>query len=165
MKPRIIQFIAILSLTGFTSSCTRITPAGFWTTYHKHMILTKNSDQGPWGGRREIYWQCATKNSFTARELIEFAKKNDWKLVDTITISANTVTLKRISALRNEDYSLELLKQEIIPNIDSGSYKVYVFKTTWLAVEPGNNRETFENGFALINSSGTELRINHIWGE
>lgn len=78
----------------------------------------------------------ATNPTFTARELIEFAKKNDWKLVDTITISANTVTLKRISALRNVNYSLELLKQEIIPNIDSGSYKVYVFKTSCWQLSP-----------------------------
>jgi hypothetical protein len=81
---KINRRLTILALTVLVISCSRTSPAGFWTNFHSDLILTKNSDQGPWGGRREIYWKSETSKSFTEIELIDYANNNDWKLVDSI---------------------------------------------------------------------------------
>lgn len=128
-------------------------------------MLTKSSDQGPRGGHREINWKSEAKNTFTDKEIIEFADKNDWKLIDSISFPADTLTKDRFSSLKNDDYSLDLLNESILPKLKSTDNKIFIFKTTWLKVEPGNTRETFENGFAVLNSDGTELKIFHLWGE
>ena len=140
-------------------------PAGFWKDFHKDLIVTKNSDQGPWGGHREIYWESETANAFADKEIIEFANKNDWKLIDSISFSADTLTKNSFSNMKNDDYSLDILKESVFLKLKPNDSKLFIFKTTWLAVEPGNARDTFENGFAVINSDGTELRIFHLWGE
>jgi hypothetical protein len=157
--------MAIFSSTVIITSCSQTKPAVFWTDFHKDLILTKNSDQGPWGGHREINWKSAANNTFTDKELIEFADKNDWKLLDSITFSADTLTKNSFSKLKNENYSLDILNESILPTLKLKDSKLFIFKTTWLAVEPGNIRETFENGFAILNSDRTELKIFHLWGE
>jgi hypothetical protein len=152
-------------LTVLATSCKKTMPAGFWTDFHKALILSKNSDQGPWGGHREINWKSEANNTFTDKELIEFANKNDWKLLDSISFSADALTKNSFSKLKNGEYSREILQENILPKLTSNKNKVFIFKTTWLEVEPGNTRETFENGFAVLNSDGTELNVYHLWGD
>lgn len=155
----------ILSLIVLVASCSKTTPAGFWTTFHKDLIFTKNSNQGPWGGYTEIYWKSEDNSTFIDGELIEFANNNDWMLIDSISLSTDTLTEKSFSKLKNDDYSLDILKEEILTKIKSTDNKIFVFKTTWLEVESGNARETFENGFAVLNSDRTELKVYHRWGD
>lgn len=147
------------------TSCNKTSPAGFWTTFHKDLIAVNKSDQGPWGGHRELKWKAEMKGTFTELELIEFSKNNDWELIDSITFSIDTMTSKSFSDLKNDDYSLYIIKDKIIPELSLKDNKIFIFKTTWLAFEPGNTRETFENGFAILNSDNTELKIFHLWGE
>lgn len=154
-----------MTLTVFSISCSKITPAGFWTNFHQELIATKNSDQGPWGGHREIHWKSENTNTFSSKELIDFATKNDWKLTDSISFSADTQSRNSIVELKIDEYSLDIFKDRVLPKLKSKDNKLFVFKTTWLAVEPGNARETFENGFAVLNSNGTELNVYHLWGE
>ena len=165
MKRTIKHILTIFYLTVLVTSCNQTTPAGFWKDFHKDLILTKNSEQGSWGGQREINWKSKFTNTFTDNELIEFAYKNDWKLIDSISFSADTLTKKCFSTLKNDDYSLDILNESILPKLKTTDNKIFIFKTTWLAVEPGNSRETFENGFAVLNSDGTELKVYHLWGE
>ncbi len=165
LKQIVKHILTIFSLTVLVTSCNKTTPAGFWTDFHKDLLLTKNSDQGPWGGHREIYWKSETNNSFTDKELIEFADKNDWQLVDSISFSADSITKNSFSKLKNDDYSLDILKETVLPKLKTKNNRIFIFKTTWLAVEPGNARETYENGFAVLNSDGTELKVYHLWGE
>lgn len=165
LERAIKQILSIFSLTVLLTSCNKTTPAGFWTDFHKDLILTKDSDQGPWGGHREINWKSESNNTFTGKELIEFADKNDWKLLDSISFSEDTLTKNSFSKLKNDDYSLYILNESILPKLKSNDNQIFIFKTTWLAVEPGNARESFENGFAIINSDGRELKIFHLWGE
>jgi len=157
--------LTIFSLVVLVTSCNKTTPAGFWTDFHKDLMLTKNSDQGPWGGHREINWKSETNNTFTDKELIDFTNQNDWKLLDSVSFSIDTLTKESFSKLKNDDYSLDILNESILPKLKSKNNKIFIFKTTWLAVEPGNTRETFENGFAVLNSDRTELKIYHLWGE
>ena len=156
--------MTLFSLIVLITSCSRTTPAGFWTTYYKDLIVTKNSDQGPWGGHREIIWKTEA-NTFTDKEIIEFATKNDWELIDSISFSVKSSWIESFAKLKNDDYSIDILKEKVLPLLKPKDNKCLVFKTTWLAVEPGNARETFENGFAILNSDGTELKVYHLWGE
>ena len=165
MKKKINQLLTILFLAVLATSCNKTSPAGFWTTFHKDLIAVNKSDQGPWGGHRELKWKAEMKGTFTELELIEFSKNNDWELIDSIKISIDTMTSKSFSDLKNDDYSLYIIKDKIIPELSLKDNKIFIFKTTWLAVEPGNTRETFENGFAILNSDNTELKIFHFWGE
>lgn len=165
LKQILKYLLTIFSLTVLLTSCDKTMPAGFWTDFHKDLILLKNSDQGPWGGHREINWKSQTNNFFTDKELIEFADRNDWKLLDSISFSADTLTKNSFSELKNDDYSLYILNEDILPKLKTNDNRLFIFKTTWMAVEPGNTRETFENGFAVLNSDGTELKIFHFWGE
>lgn len=158
----------ILVIAGFTFqlfSCKTTTPAGFWTGFHEELLLTKQNDQGPWGGYREIKWKTSVPNTFIVKELILIAEKNEWKFIDSLSISADTLTNSSPSTQKLDDYSLVLLKQKILPILASDDVRILVFKTHWLAIEPGNARETFENGFAVINKEGKELKIFHFWGE
>lgn len=172
MKQKIKHILTIFSLTVLVTSCSEQTPAGFWTDFHKDAIVTKNSNQGPWGGHREMHWKSSTPNTFTDKELIEFGNKNDWKFLDSVSVSTDTLsknsfsgTKESFSRLKNDSYSLYLLFENILPNLKSNKNKILVFKTNWLTVEPGNTDETYENGFAVLNSDGTELKIYHLWGE
>ena len=165
MTQAVKHILTIIYLIVLATSCSKTTPAGFWTDFHKDKILTKNSDQGPWGGHREINWKSETDNTFTDKELIEFANKNDWQLIDSISFSADKVTKDSFSKLKNEHYSLDILNQSVLPKVKTNDDRIFIFKTTWLALEPGNTRETFENGFAVLNSDGTELKVFHLWGE
>lgn len=157
--------LPVLGLIFLAIYYFEIMPAGFWTGFHKDLIITKNSDQGPWGGRREISWKSGTIHTFTDKELIEFAEKNDWKLLDSISVFAKTSTESSFSKLRNDGYSRDILKEIILPKMKTTDIRIFIFETTWLAVEPGNTRETFQNGFAVLSSDGTELKIYHLWGE
>ena len=160
-----IIILVVLTLTLFTNSCSKISPAGFWTEFHKDLIIKKNSDQGPWGGHREISWESETDNFFTSKKVIDFAEKNGWELIDSISFLADTLTRNNIIELKNDDYSLDIFKNKVLPKLTTKDNKLFVFKTTWLAVEPGNTRETFENGFAVLNSDRTKLKVYHLWGE
>lgn len=165
LKLKINHILIILCLTVIITSCNKTTPAGFWKDFHKDFMLTKDCAQGPWGGHREINWKSESNNTFTDKELIEFADKNDWQLIDSISFSADTLTNKSFSKLKNDDYSFDILNESILPKLKTNDNKVFIFKTTWLAVDPGNTRETFENGFAVLNSDRTDLKIFHFWGE
>lgn len=124
-----------------------------------------DSDQGPRGGHREINWESATKGTFTVKEVIEFAGKNDWQLADSITILKDSLTKNNFVKLKTNDYALELLRERVLPKLKPSKMKILIFKTNLLAVKPGNSRETFENGFAVLNSEGTIFRVYHFWGE
>jgi hypothetical protein len=165
LKRIIKNLLTTFSLTILLISCNKTTPAGFWLNFHTDLILNKLNDQGPWGGQREIRWKSKNQLYFSDIELIEFAEKNNWQLLDSITFSKNTFTKSNLSKLKNDDISLDLIKERILPNLKTNDNKIFIFKTKWLAVEPGNTRETFENGFAILNSNKTELTILHFWGE
>jgi hypothetical protein len=165
LKRKIKYITTIFTLTILASSCGETTPASFWTNFHKGRILTKVSDQGPWGGHRVICWKSETNNTFTHSEVIDFAEKNEWKLVDSISFSADTLSENSFSRLKNDDYSREILNENVWPKLEPDDHKVFIFRTGWLAVQPGNSHETFENGYAVLNSDGTKLKIYHLWGE
>jgi hypothetical protein len=52
---------------------------------------TEDSDQGPWGGRREICWKSEKGKRFTPSEIIDFASKNGWQLTDSLSYMSGSL--------------------------------------------------------------------------
>lgn len=156
-----------------TTSCYKITPAGFWITFKKDLIVTKESDQGPWGGHREIKWKSKDENTFIFSQILDFATKNDWELTDSTSFPADSLSkLTNNRLVKHEyplyvsdDYSNNILINYVLPKLERTDLMVYRFKTGWIAVEPGNARDTDRNGFVIVNSNGTEMTVYHLWGE
>lgn len=147
------------------AACNETYPSIFWKEFHKDLVSTKNCNQGPWGGPLEINWKSEIKNTFTEQELIKYAEKNEWKLLDSVLFSADALTKNSFSTLKIDDYSHYLFNENVLTKLKTNDKRIFIFKTTWLSVEPGNARETFANGFALLNSDITGLNVYHFWVE
>jgi hypothetical protein len=151
-------FLLILILFVF-NSCDKVTPAGFWKDYQQDKITNNKSDQGPWGGQRIIKW--LNKETFNPKDINEFATKNGWTLIDSLKID-NTIKTK-LGNFKNE-YSEQIFATTVLTNIKNEAM-VYIYKTGWVAIEPGNTDKTEDNGFLTLNADRTELTAYHIWGE
>lgn len=138
------------------SSCSEVSPSGFWLGFHPDNIVDEHSDQGPWGGVRKIKWTIDAHQPVTESELLAFAVKNDWKLIRKL------VLIDRITPT-DSDYSWDVIKEAIEDWPKART--IYMFETDWVAVEPGNARETQINGFVIMNAEGTRLGMFHRWGE
>jgi hypothetical protein len=72
-----VRLVAILAL-AIISSCSRSTPAGFWTSYKPELIANRRSDQGPWGGTRWVQWLGAKPGTFAPVDVVRFAESKGW---------------------------------------------------------------------------------------
>ena len=160
-----IHVLFISGLLFFLVSCRKLMPAGFWNDFHTDLIISQKNDQGPWGGEREIHWKSNGKNKFTEKEIIDFAAKNDWILKQTVSLKTDTLKPTSLEHLKLDEYSIYLLKEKVISKLAPKEYKILIFKTTTVSIEPGNLDETYQNGFVALNQNGTELKIFHFWGE
>lgn len=155
----------VLSIALF--SCNKLTPAGFWKSFKKDLIVKNYSDQGPWGGCRELHWKTNKKNSFTFKIISEFASKNGWQLSDSIKFQKDSID-KFITVFYNGDKNFT---DSIVETIDSlpalinSNRTLYRFKTGWELFKAGNNTCTEVNGFVEITENGKEMSVSHKWGE
>jgi hypothetical protein len=138
-------------------------PAAFWEKYRPELILEKSSDQGPWGGVRKIVWKSEKPHTFTAKQLIEYAAQNGWQLADSLMLIDGS--LERPANGSGTDYSFSILQNEALHLLNSTTCHIFRFKTGWIAVEPGNARDTEINGFLVLSPDGAELALFHRWGE
>ena len=133
-------------------------------------MLVKNvSDQGPFGGHRALYWKNEKKNTFTSSQLIEFATRSGWQLTDSINIPADILkkwkNAEPTFPFTYTDFSDKTMSTQRFPRWINSGVTLYRFKTGWIAVEPGNARQTENNGYVVINLDGTQLSVYHLWGE
>lgn len=159
------SLLIFLSCSIILASCSNSFPSGFWENFHEELIIKNESNQGPWGGQRKIHRKSSTSKLFNENELLDFAAKNDWKQVDSFTINENITNDSTLIKPRRDDYSFELLRSEVLSKEKFQGWKLIIFKTPWMLVDLKDTRETFENGFALLNPSKTDLKIIHFWGE
>jgi len=159
---RLIVLGFIITITQI--SCNKLTPAGFWKSYKKQLIVIKESDQGLWGGYRKIVWENDITDTFEKKDAIDYSYKNGWHVTDSLIIKNDSIV--SLTDYNDKGYSCKILRREIMSLLEAKHiYQVYVFKTGWVAVEPGNATETEKNGFILINENGTKLIMYHLWGE
>ena len=154
-------------------SCNRTTPAGFWKNYRGNFIVKNISDQGPNGGHRVIYWKANETEIFNSKNVLEFANKNGWTLVDSAEFNQEqtnkwTYNNEPIFPLTFKGFSDTTLNDAVLndfPRWFGGQIKIYKFKTGWTTVEPGTGNTIEDNGFVVLNNSRTEMAVYHLWGD
>jgi hypothetical protein len=137
----------VLSLTLAFASCSKASPAEFWRNYRTDLLIENSSDQGPYGGHRAIHWKATKSNTFTATSAIDFAIKNNWKLVDSLDFSQDqtskwTYHSRPIFPLTSTGFTESVSNDtqlEHFPRPFGGKVKVYKFRTGWVILEPGTD--------------------------
>lgn len=165
----IAKSLIAIFIFALLTSCDKAKPAGFWNSFHKNLISKSISDNGPYGGHTEIYWKSDKQNLFTIQEVTDFAKKNKWQFSDSIFFSGKDLEILTHNGqtfpFTYSDFSDSLMNMAAFHKWITSELKLYRFKTNWIAIEPGNSRQTENNGYVLISSDGAELCVYHLWGE
>lgn len=164
----IFRFFIVTLIIPFLS-CQKIFPAGFWTNYRIQNLVENNSNQGPFGGRRSLYWHSDIDKTFRSDQLIAFALKNGWEVHDSLNISRDALKSWESEGPKfpfsYKDFIINDSRNLVFPRWITTDSKLYRFTTGWVALEPGTNIETNKNGYILISSNGKDLSIYHLWGE
>jgi hypothetical protein len=166
-------FLLKLVLTFTFASCNKMTPAGFWKYYSNDLLVKNISDQGPYGGHTAVHWKSNKTNAFSSTNILDFAKKNGWTLVDSSDFNDDhvnkwTYNNKAVFPLTSSGFSETHLNDPHLtdfPRWFEGQVTVYKFKTGWVTIEPDTDNSIEENGFVVINNDGTEMAVYHLWGE
>lgn len=170
-----INSLTLLFLSSILviESCNKITPAGFWESYKTEYLIKQISDQGPYGGHRAMYWNNKKTSFFHSNNVLDFANKNGWQLVDSLELSNNQINKwiynnQNVFPLTHTGFS-DTLKNDAemsdFPRWFSGPVKIYTFKTGWITIQPGTDNSFEKNGFVLFNADKTEMAVYHLWGE
>ena len=163
----------LILILGSSLSCNKTTPAGFWKTFKKEFLKVNLSKQGPYGGHRALHWKADQANTFIPNDIIDFANKNGWTLVDSLEF--NKIHTDKWLYLNNPIFPLshtglnESLENnstyEKFPRWFGKDIKAYTFKSGWITINPGTDDFIEENGFVITNSDRTEMAVYHLWGE
>ena len=155
-------FIFLIVVFLVLNSCAKLSPSGFWKNFNSQLIENKSSNQGPFGGTRIVKWNNID-GKIKSKDFLKFANENGWNLIDSIEIQSkkiNEIELKKI-----DKYAIEVIEQEILPELQDENSKIYIFKTGWIRVKPGNEIETEQNGFLISNSNNKSFEVIQKWGE
>jgi hypothetical protein len=165
--------LLILFWTLAIVSCNKAAPASFWENYKYNYLIKNISDQGPNGGHRAMYWDADQANVFQSSNVLRFAKKNRWTIIDSSAYNQNqinkwTYDSKAIFPLTSGGFSDTLLNDaqlEEFPRWFGGPVEVYKFKTGWVTIKPGTDNSIEENEFVIINDDKRQMAVYHLWGE
>lgn len=172
MATKTFYFLTLI-LTLALAACNKATPAGFWKNYEKDLLVKNISDQGPYGGHRAIFWKADRANTFKSNNVLDFADKNGWTLVDSSKFDREltdkwTYDNQPIFPLSHtglSDTAASVSTYQHFPRWFGGQIKVYKFKTGWIAIQPGTDNSIEENGFLILNSDKSQMAVYHLWGE
>lgn len=162
---KLVPGIFAFSIIVLAVSCSKTRPAGFWENFHTGVLIHATHDNGPYGGRSEYYWNANTPHTFTIKELLTFAAKNGWQVCDSTSFPTDTLAKWKHFPFTYTDFADSSMDFSLFQNRVRSEAKLYRFTTGWIAVEPGNARETDKNGYALLSKEGAELAVYHLWGE
>jgi hypothetical protein len=163
---KIILFIAIYWITP--SSCHKASPAGFWLGFRKDLMVKSISDQRPYGGKREIFWKANRDHKFSSQEFIAFATKNGWHLMDSLFIPFRSLkkwTNNNTFPFTYSQFSDSTVVEVGFPIWIETDVELYRFNTGWIAIEPGNTKDTKKNGYLVLSSDRSAVAVYHLWGE
>ena len=154
-------------------SCNKATPTGFWKNYKTSFLVKNISDQGPYGGHRAVYWKSEKPLTFDTKNILDFAAKNGWTLIDSLGFTKEQTDKWKylnspIFPLTSVGFSDTLLNDAHLadfPRWFGGQVKLYKFKTGWVTIEPGTDNSIEENGFVLLNQDKSQMAVYHLWGE
>jgi hypothetical protein len=164
--------ISIILMLGL-SSCSSTIPSGFWTDFQKNFLKENIRDMGPYGGHRAMHWKAEKQRAFNSKEVIDFATKNGWQLVDSLEVQADDLKTwyynnAPIFPLSHTGFSATPSNNSTYKNFPrwiKSALKVYTFETGWVTIEPGTDDSIEENGFVVLENEGSEMSVYHLWGE
>lgn len=163
------NLLILTTLLLHATSCQRLRPAGFWGGFMPQFCLANVSDAGPFGGTTAMYWKLTGGAVFSEKDLFAFASQNGWKYVDAIKVPADTVSTwvsgEPVFPFAYTDFTDDDITLTAFPRWIESEIVVHRFKTNWIAVEPGNVRETRVNGYIVLSSDKKQLSVYHLWGE
>jgi hypothetical protein len=166
------RLFAALAMLAILSGCTRLSPAGFWTTYRPELIAGKYSDQGPWGGIRWVQWQAAAPGTFTVADAKRFAGSKGWTCGDPISYSADQIRMWQIGGkpvfplhFGPPDRPPHNATVDRFPLSITGDSSVMQCDSGWTRVEPGLADTKKAYGYIQVEKAGTRLAVYHLWGE
>jgi hypothetical protein len=168
-----LLLLSAACMTIMICSCRKLTPAGFWKNFQAELIKNNISDQGPYGGHRAMYWKTETGKKFNSKEIMKFATKNGWTLIESLEFNQAQISKwaynnAPIFPLTHKGFSNVLTNNstyKYFPRWTSNAITVYKFKTGWVTIDPGTDKSIEENGFVILNNEGTEMSVYHLWGE
>lgn len=102
-----------------------------------------------------MYWKSDKTNIFSSTNVLEFARKNGWTLIDSLEFNSDqtnkwTYSDKAVFPLTSTGFSATVennTQLEHFPRWFGGQLKVYKFKTGWVTIEPATDNSIEENGF------------------
>lgn len=154
----------------FFVSCNNLIPTAFWEDFENEFIVENISDQGSYGGHREMYCKTEIKKN-EPKKTIEFANVNGWTLTSTEKINLEGMKNwnengKTVFPLTSQGFKPELMEDNIIadfPRWINSDITIYKFKTNFVTITPGTDNSIEENGFVIINNDGTEMSVYNLW--
>jgi len=160
---QIKSILSIVILAMLLPSCAKLTPASFWKSFQKKLIVKYESDQGPWGGHREIHWKATGTKTFEIQNVLDFAKKNGWVLAENLPFKLDPSHYEN----ENDAYLHEILRNTIYRKWASEDVStIYVFRTGWVCVKPGDDSiYTGKTGFIALSRDKKTLLLYHTWGD
>lgn len=166
----VLRISVLLLLFALMISCQKLRPAGFWSEYQQQRLEKNKWDLGPWGGFAAMHWRAPRNSTFSVKDIVDFAKQNGWERVDTISIAGDVTKTwmnftNPVFPFTYTDFSdYEHLDFRFPRWIDS-DVVIHRFKTGWVALEPGNAKQTDINGYIVVSADKRQFSVYHIWGE
>lgn len=158
-----VALIFLLLIASF--ACKSRVPAGFWLKFTPNSIILHDSKQGLYGGRSFTCWQTSGNDIFNISDFKNFAKNHGWKLQDSFKIKSSWLAKFNFFPFTYSRFSDSNLVDVGFRSWVLSDAILYRFNTGWIAVEPGNAKETDQNGYVVISSNGSRVAVYHKWGE
>ncbi len=168
---RVTTIVCVFFILG-ACSYVKSYPCGFWTAFNAEHLKEKIINHDLRGGHTTLHWK-AKGAVFNLTEILSYAKKNNWILVDSVDVYSKdllswTYINTPIFPLSYTGFLTESSNNAIYKNFPrciTKSSKVFMFKTGWITIEPGTDESNNVNGFVLLSNDHTEMSVYHLSGE
>jgi len=168
---RNIKTILCVFILGLYS-CSKTTPSGFWESFEPQFLKENISNQGPFGGRRAMYWKAA-QVTIKSQDILNYTHKEGWEVIDSLEVQTEDMSKwiyngNPIFPLSHDGFSVKRINNAMhkhFPRWITAKAKVYLFTTDWAVFDLGTDESNYENGFVLLSDDGSEMSVYHIWGE
>jgi hypothetical protein len=163
---RIFLITCFLALAG----CSSLTPAGFWKSYRKENVVSKFSDQGPWGGTRIIHWKSNILGDFKEEDATAFAEKNGWRYVSRSVITAQELSRDWVGWKGQLVFPLfygfdtGFVNNLEYPRVITEDCIVIKYDSRWMREDAGTNEMSVAYGYVMISHDGKKMSMYHLWG-
>ena len=154
-----IRFLGLLCIIFLSNSCNFITPSSFWLEYKTNKIVSKYSDFGNGHlGIIDITWKIDQGKEID--DFLNFAKKNNWELMDSIKVNVDTMSFET-----RKTFGIERILYSETFKFETNL--IYCFKTNMIfydyCIYP--KKTISENGFLAVSNDKKNIALYFKWGK